>query len=303
MELTEIISALEENTSRKFPRLVVEDAIAQQEAITPLLLKALEDAKTNIEEIDDKPSYFLHVYALYLLAQFREPKAYPLVVDFFSIPGEITLDVTGDLVTENLGRILASVYDGDLKPIKQLIENSAVNEYVRGAAVNSLLTLVAQEVISREEVIQYFQELFSTLEKDESYFWTDLVFSSAKLCPSEELMQLLDQAFEEDVVDTYFFGREDVDYYQQKGVEEALTELRKDPHHALIGNAVAEMEWWACFQEQPGKMPKIPAAKPRLTSTMKGLWDSPSGGASKAQKKKKRQAQKQSRKKNRRKKK
>ena len=41
-----------------------------------------------------------HIYAMYLLAQFREPRAYPLIVEFFSIPGDIALDTTGDVATE-----------------------------------------------------------------------------------------------------------------------------------------------------------------------------------------------------------
>ena len=44
-----------------------------------------------------------HIYAMYLLAQFREPRAYPLIVEFFSIPGDIALDTTGDVATEDLG--------------------------------------------------------------------------------------------------------------------------------------------------------------------------------------------------------
>ena len=292
MELNEILSALE-NISRKFPHLAVEQAIAQQEAITPLLLKALEEAKTNIEEIDENPAYYLHIFALYLLAQFREPRACPLVVDFFSIPGEITLDLTGDLVTEHLGRILASVYNGDLNLIKQLIEDPEVNEYVRGSAVTSLLILVLQGVIAREEMIQYFQELFSTPEKDESYFWTDLAYESAKLCPTEELLQLIEQTSEAGIVDSSVIQRDRVDHYLELGPEGALNELREDPNYTLVEDTVAEMEWWACFQEEK------PKSTSKIPRSLKGLVDFPQSSKNKAQKKKKRQAQKQSRKKNR----
>jgi hypothetical protein len=37
------------------------------------------------------------------------------------------MDASGDLVTEDLGRIIASVFDGNLDPIKQIIENQQAN--------------------------------------------------------------------------------------------------------------------------------------------------------------------------------
>jgi hypothetical protein len=70
-------------------------------------LKIIEHAPQNIQEVGDQPHYLAHIYAMFLLAQFRQERAYPLIVNFFSIPGEITLDATGDVVTEDLNRILA----------------------------------------------------------------------------------------------------------------------------------------------------------------------------------------------------
>ena len=58
-------------------------------------------------------SYIRHVYAMYLLAQFREAAAYPLLVDFVATPGEIVMELAGDVVTEDLGRMLASLSHGN----------------------------------------------------------------------------------------------------------------------------------------------------------------------------------------------
>ncbi len=88
MELSEIIAELE-NYTGKFPRQALEEAIAQREAITPLLLENLEKWKDNLEELAQLPDYFLHIYAMFLLAQFKEFQAYPLIIEFFSAPGEI----------------------------------------------------------------------------------------------------------------------------------------------------------------------------------------------------------------------
>jgi hypothetical protein len=47
---------------------------------------------------------------LYGLALFREVRAYPLLVRIFSRPGEFPFESAGDVVTQDFGRILASVF-------------------------------------------------------------------------------------------------------------------------------------------------------------------------------------------------
>ncbi|MEA5508079.1 DUF1186 domain-containing protein [Halotia wernerae UHCC 0503] len=291
MQLEEILSELENNTGT-FPRLALERAIEEREAITPILLSTLESWSNNLEELSEKDDYILHIYALYVLAQFRETLAYPLIVKFFSVPGEIALDVTGDVVTEDLGRILASVSQANIKPIKQLIENSKVNEYIRGAALESLLVLVVQAVISREQVIQYYAELFSSTGKEESdYIWTKLVIHSAKLC-AVELKEEIDRAFEEDLVEQFFISKKNVNDDLQVGTEAALNKLRQNPRYSLIEDVISEMEDWACFQPE-----KPPTLDNRLISPEGFTLSTPKQGKNKAKNKKK--MQEQSRRKNR----
>ena len=295
MELTEIITELEDYTG-KFPRQALERAIEEREAITPVLLETLEEWKNNLEALIDMPDYFLHIYAMYLLAQFREPKAYPLIIEFFSAPGEITLDVTGDLVTEDLARILANVSNGNIEPVKQLIENPQINEYVRSAALRSLVVLVAQEVIPRELVIEYFEELFTTLlDQEPSFIWTNLVTNSARLYPLE-LKQYIDQAFESDLIELFFIRQEDVDYYLKLGQDATLEELRQDRHYSLIEDTISEMEWWACFKEEK---PKITRTKPLGLGKLELFPEKKSNPKNKAKKRAKNKMQKQARRKNR----
>lgn len=247
MQIEEILSELE-NTTLKFPVVAIERAREEREAITPRLLSTLEELSNNLEELLEKSDYILHLYAFYLLAEFREPLASPVIIKFFSVPGEIALDLTGDLVTEDLGRILASVNDGNIEPIKQLIENKDVNEYVRGAALKSLLVLVAQDKIPREQVIQYYQELFSNLGGEEDYYiWTILVINSAELC-AVELNEEINRVFEEDLVDQFFIDQEDVNDSFQQGREVALNKLRENPRYSFIKDAISEMKDWTCFR-------------------------------------------------------
>jgi hypothetical protein len=141
MEVKEILEKIKYNNDGIFPRQALTEAVKKKEEITPYLLDIISDASKNIHQLE--PTYMAHIYAMYLLAQFREPKAYPIIAEYFSHPGEISLDTTGDVATEDLQRILPSVCAGDTSLIKQMIENPKINEYVRSAALDSLVTLVA----------------------------------------------------------------------------------------------------------------------------------------------------------------
>ena len=79
MTISEILKELEPCTER-FPKAAMQAAIEQREAITPELLRVLENAAENPVKVVAQPDYMLHLFALYLLAQFREKRAYPLIV-------------------------------------------------------------------------------------------------------------------------------------------------------------------------------------------------------------------------------
>lgn len=82
MGIQDILKQLEVNEGT-FPREAVIEAIEQREAITPKLIRILEEAHRDIEDLAESSDYFAHIYAMFLLAQFREPRAYPLIVQFF----------------------------------------------------------------------------------------------------------------------------------------------------------------------------------------------------------------------------
>lgn len=251
METHKILQELELNTGT-FPRQALREAIAQRERITPALLEILREATEDIDRVVSEASYMAHIYAMYLLAQFRETRAYPLIADFFSIPGEVTLDVTGDVVTEDLHQILASVSGGDTALIERLVEDAQVNEWVRGAALEGLLVLVARGVKSRAEVMGYFQTLFQGgLEREFSHTWNTLIHCCCDLHP-EEVMKDIQTAFADGLVDEGFI---DFDWVREACSQDkavVLQRLRENRRYHYIEDTIKEMEWWACF-EQPKK--------------------------------------------------
>ena len=244
----EILKALEFYDGT-FPRKALEDAVHHREQIIPDLLRIIEQIKEKAEKSEVHPDYMAHLYAMFLLAQFRERRAYPLIVDFFQLPGERTYDLTGDVVTENLGQILASVSGGDTRLMTALAENEAADDYVRDAALGGLLVLVACEEKSRDEVMAYFKSLFrGKLDRKPSHVWGGLISCCTQLYP-EEVMEDIKKVFEEDLVDLFYITLDDVEECLAAGKEKALYDLHNS-RYGLIEDTIYEMEWWNCFQQK-----------------------------------------------------
>src|ERR1035438_8052773 len=176
MDIPEILEQFE-RCRAPFPRTAVAEAVARREEITPEFLHILERVAEDPSTYATDGNYFGHIFAMFLLAKFRETRAYPIILQIVSRPGEAVFDL--------LGAVLASVSGGNDAGLKTLIENPEANEYVRSAALRGLVTLVATDQLSRDEVMEYFVGLFHRLPRQSNYVWSALASHCADLCPME----------------------------------------------------------------------------------------------------------------------
>jgi hypothetical protein len=107
MEIADILHEFERATG-KFARAAVEAAVTRREEVTPELLGVLEETVDRATQVDAEGDYMAHLYAMFLLAQFRQTRAYPLVVRFASLPGDLLDSLCGDFITEDLGHTALS---------------------------------------------------------------------------------------------------------------------------------------------------------------------------------------------------
>lgn len=248
MHIDEILAKLE-STDPIFQRDALEQAILLQEEITPALLRIVEAAANTPFNLD---YYSGLIYAMYLLAQFREQKAYPLIVRYF---GQLSTDddelqPIADIVTEDLKQILASVCGNDLSMIKQLIENPQHNQYVRSGALEALVILYNCEQLTRADLITYLKQLIANkLERVESYIWSCLANIGCEIHPEEIYAELAD-CFASGYINQEDIGIQDVHEYLEKDKDQVIAALKASSQFHFIDNAIEEMEWWACFNEQ-----------------------------------------------------
>ncbi len=247
LTIEQIIAKLNTDNDSVFPREALEDAVLQQSAITPSLISIINEIANNPQFIEDTPAF---MYAIYLLAQFREKRAYPIIVRYFGQLGleDDALDSTGDLVTEDLSSILASVCNSDLGLIKQLIEDQNVNEYVRSAALGSLVILYNNDQISRGDLVSYIDTLLDhCLEQEEDPFFVASIVCNCCDIHAKELHDRLVACFDQALVDEDVISKKYLDSYLEIDKDKALAKLKENRQCRLINDVITEMEWWACF--------------------------------------------------------
>jgi hypothetical protein len=256
MTVPEIIAALTPYTGH-FPTTAVEAAIAQREEVTPHLLRALEEVAQAPEALAAKDD-MLHVFSTYLLAQFRDKRAYRPLTRILAAPGDTADQLFGDTITERMDNILASVYDGDPEPVKRLVEGEDVEEFVRGSAVETFMVLTHTGQMPRQEAVDYYRELFhGKLRRENSQVWNALACAVADL-PAPELLEELRQAYEDGLVDYDYADLADL---ERKALVpfEKKDAWKREKLSELVSDAVSEMSWWAAFAADDGpEEPELP---------------------------------------------
>ena len=94
--------------SQPFPEAAIVFADAHREEVTPHLVEAIARLADHPED-GAKPDYVLHLYAMHILATWRENEAYTPLVRLGHHAEEVIDRLLGDTITDSHGRCLASV--------------------------------------------------------------------------------------------------------------------------------------------------------------------------------------------------
>lgn len=242
-----------------YKRDQIDAAIEMKEEITPYLIDILHKVLSNPNEYIENENLYDHIYALMLLGHFRESAAHRIIVDLFSLPGDLSHDLFGDLATSDLPTLLLRTCGGSMELIRSLALNTDADDYCRISALHAMAYAVVDGIGSRDEVLSFFATLFTGDETDEdSDFWGLLANIAVDLCP-EEIMDTIKHAYEDGFIAQGLIRYEDVEKALEDGQEKCLERLRIDLERHSMDNIHASMSWWACFAEA-SIAPSLPAA-------------------------------------------
>jgi len=258
-----LLTQLAESPNYPYPKALIEEMIQRREEMIPALLAVVEDAGKHPKNYIDNDRWKALDFGAYLLAQFRETRAFKPLCTTLGHSAKVTEDLWGDLICEDMGRILASVYDGDDSPLRDLMLNRKAYEFARGAAVpRTYLCLLQAGKISRKELETYTEELLGKiLERKPSYAWDGWTGLCADLGFSR-LVPLMEKAFEDDLCDPFVYG---FDEMLQAAASGGNDDWKRDTD--LIDDTIQETEWWSCWSKS--ELPKIPKSNPESAALIK----------------------------------
>ncbi len=222
----------------------------RQDEIIPLLLKEVENFAEEpgiVKNFGD--DYIRHVVSLFVLAYLRNKKAYPTIIKLLSHSGDQVVQLTGEVFTEALGRILASVYDGDLQPVKSVVENKKLNPWIRCGALDSLMVLWKEGVLDRDEIVAYLKELMeSKLERTPGYVWDSVALIAYDLYPGE-LEALLRQAISEKMIAPVVLNAKSLKVCLENDVK-TIIKSKDNVVDGYMKSPFKELTWWLYPDEE-----------------------------------------------------
>lgn len=235
-----------------FPASALDEARKNREECTDLLLAEVQEIlqipDPFFERTEDRKLDDLYFVALPLLGEFREKRAFPLILELCRRLDVETL--LGDLVTELLPAMLAGTCAGAIQPIQDLIVDEAVNEWVRSSAIRALGTLVCAGEWPEEQLRTYTGFLLDGgLEADPGDYWAVAAILAVDFQMVEQRLAI-ERAYERGLIDQ-----------QSVSLSELLEELstatnpgksRHPERYALIENTTERLRGWVKPQSNSG---------------------------------------------------
>lgn len=173
--------------------------------INDYLLKELEKINKDIDnnKIDCTPLFI--DYAIFLLAEFKDKKLYPILMKLLNKPSIEAMDFFGTNIMDSLPAIVASVFDGNFSIINKVIENKEVDDYTRGMLLDSYIYFYNKKLITKEEIIKYLRNLIKLYNYEHDGIYNNIltVIIDCKLFEMIEDVKIL---YHNDAVEYMYIG-------------------------------------------------------------------------------------------------
>ena len=161
----------------------------------------VEDPELALEEDGS-----LGIHALFLLGKWREDAAWSVFRKLFSLPGNISYDLLGDLITEDGSILLAMVGGNRRDELRAMVEDEKLDEYCRNACLDALTCLVAWGELPRADHVAWLRELLTGKLREVSaneHVFAGVVSAACDL-EAWELRAEVEAAYRRGVVDDGF---------------------------------------------------------------------------------------------------
>lgn len=223
-------------------------ADAHRVELAPRLLASLAEIVARPALLEEDSELQVPFFAMYLLAAWREPAAHSLLLGFLRLPGDQCLDLSGDIVTEDMDRMLAQTAGGDPRGLLSLARDESVNAWARVAAIKALALLANWGELTRAALIGHYRDLIAAAGPPRHLDDPGPVLAEFVCCALDlQLVELRDELlalFDRGWIDETIVGDRDT-------VTADFQRPPVQPLAAPITDVVAATRWWGCYERHP----------------------------------------------------
>ena len=244
MTPAEIMAALE--GSGPLPSEELEAAGQSRDAMVPVFLDYI--GKLQTAKIDDLERMDAFVFIFFLLAEWRETRAYRPLAKLLRRDPEFLDALLGDSITEASARVMAGVFDGDLQPLFDILLDDAADSFLRGEMFDTLAIVALENRNLRSRISQFlvdFFDLTGTVTGEEVWWaWAECIAALGLA----NMATAVRAVFDSGLITPDHSRIEDF----TKRLQATLDAGRPDwftslSTNTLITDTIAELEPWYCF--------------------------------------------------------
>lgn len=210
------------------------------EFLIPVIDFQMEMMSINMNKVNGNVLY----WGFAILSFLKNRKVFQFLKELCWIETEMIDHVLGNaFITECLSWMIAATVGEEWDTLKEVIENSELDEFIRGACIEAIAILAVRKEISREEMIGYFKECLQKIlcnQLDDEALATQLITVFMDIWPGECIEEikelygvgLVDSSPAEidDLLDCFLRGREAC-------LKEFYVRIHAyHPLHPIIGN-------------------------------------------------------------------
>lgn len=231
-----------------FPKEAMAAATVQRDVMAPIFIALLDRISRQRSGAMSDADLMALIPATYLLAQWRETRAYRPLLRLLRRSTH-TLDLTlDDAVTESAFRMVAGTFDGDLDPLFDAIMDLSADDFARGAMMCALVVIAQLHPTLRPEIESFIRSFLTRQPKapeDLLISWVDVVADLGLEDMTETVRAVFDkELIPKDYCDfSRFLG--DLEATRAAGGMPASPRYRQ----GLIEDAVEDLSHWYCYSD------------------------------------------------------
>jgi uncharacterized protein DUF1186/SEC-C motif-containing protein len=252
LELERILAGLDAG-AWELPKEAIQETREHRDLMAPRLIEVLWETLAEARA-GDLPEGEAHFFAIFLLTELQVEEAFPAILEVFSLPDELPMELFGDVVTDTWPRILAHFAGSRPEVLESLICGRALNEYVRAGACLSYFYLLRDGCLERDEVVgRLRQHLCQAIDCEDEQIVGYLV-NQLSCFASKEAIEEIREAYRRGLVDACMIDLEEVERDLAEGENRILRELKRCPPTG-IEDTIEELRHWATYKEEPVPVP------------------------------------------------